>query len=283
MKSSISPVEWPELLAGYVLGDLTPEETAAVETYVATNPTAQQELQQLQAALFVVADTAPLSAISVDSSPATPAELESLARMRQQIVIPQPVVAPIVAKTRQSLKNRILPWLGWGLGSIATIAAAALGWQNYQLDRQLTLARQEIQQSGQQFNEKLQVAQQEIQSQQVLLKQSGNKLLAIDGIDAGGKSTGSLIMSPAMDTAVLALQKVPALPAGKVYRMWAVMGSDEMACADFVPDKSGQVFQKISVKEWQSAKTVVVTIESAKESPIPEGDAVMMGGEKIDL
>jgi anti-sigma-K factor RskA len=279
MKSSISPIEWSELLAGYVLGDLTAAETAAVEAYVADSPAAQQDLQQLRAALCLVAEAAPLSAISVDTAPATEAEVNSLARMRQQIVAPQPVAA----QTRLALKNRIWPWAGWGLGSIATIAAAILGWQNYQLDRQLTVARQEIQQSGKELTEKLIVAQQEIQNQQVLLRQSGNKLLAIDGIDAGGKSTGSLIMSPAMDTAVLALQKVPALPAGKVYRMWAVMGDDEMACADFVPDKSGQVFQKIAVKEWQSAKTVVVTIESAKESPIPEGDAVMMGGEKIDL
>jgi Anti-sigma-K factor rskA len=281
MKSSISPVEWSELIAGYVLGDLTPAETAAVETYVASNPTAQQELQQLQAAFSMVADSAPLSALSVDSSPATPAEIESLARMRQQIVVPQPVIT----QAHQPLQNRLLPWLGWGLGSIATIAAATLGWQNYQLDRQLTVARQEVQQQQaklQQSGQQLTVAQQEIQNQQVLLKQSGNKLLAIDSMD-GSKSTGSLIMSPAMNTAVLALQKVPALPVGKVYRMWAVMGADEMACADFVPDKSGQVFQKIAVNQWQSAKTVVVTIESVKESPIPEGNAVMMGGEKIDL
>ncbi len=279
MKSSILPVEWSELIAGYVLGDLTPAETAAAETYIASNPAAQQELKELQAALSMVAEIAPVAAISVASSPATSAELKILAQMRQQIVVPQTLATP----THQSLKNQILPWLGWGLGSIATMAAAALGWQNYQLDRQLTLARQEMQQSGKQFDEKLQVAQQEIQSQQVLLRQSGNKLLAINGMDAGGSSTGSLIMSPAMDTAVLALQKVPALPEGKVYRMWAVMGDDEMACADFVPDKSGQVFQKVSVKEWQSAKTVVVTIEAAKQSPMPEGDAVMMGGEEIDL
>jgi hypothetical protein len=30
-------------------------------------------------------------------------------------------------------------------------------------------------------------------------------------------------------------------------------------------------------------RAVQVTIESAKESPTPEGDAVMMGGEEIDL
>jgi Anti-sigma-K factor rskA len=277
MNSSISSVEWSEILAGYVLGDLTTAEITAVEAYLASSTAAQQELQKLRAALSLVTETAPLMAMSAAAAPATPAEIASLNRLRARIVSP---VAQPVARVS---KKRILPWLGWGLGAVSTMLAAAFGWQNYQLDRQLAVTRQEMQQSGKQLNEQLTVAQQEIQNQQVLLRQSGNKLLAIDGMDAGGKSTGSLVMSPAMNTAVLVLQKVPALPAGKVYRMWAVMGDEEMACADFVPDKSGQVFQKISVKEWESAKTVVVTIESAKESPIPEGDAVMMGGEKIDL
>ncbi len=280
MNSSISPTEWPELLAGYVLGNLTTTEMTAVEEHLASSVVAQQELQKLQAALSLVTDTAPLMAMSADVTPATAAELASLDRLRERVV--SSISAPIV----QVQKQPILSWLGWGLGAISAILAITLGWQNYQLDRQLTLARQEVQQQQtklQQSGQQLTVAQQEIQNQQVLLRQSGNKLLAIDGMDAGGKSTGSLVMSPAMDTAVLVLQKVPALPAGKVYRMWAVMGDNEMACADFIPDKSGQVFQKVSVKEWQSAKTVVVTIESAKQSPIPEGDAVMMGGEEIDL
>jgi anti-sigma factor RsiW len=277
MNSSTPPVEWSELLAGYVLGDLTPAEIATVEAYLTSSTAAQQELQKLQATLSLVTETAPLMALSTAANPATTAEIASLDRLRTRII--SPVAQPVGWVS----KKRILPWLGWGLGAVSTILAATFGWQNYQLDQQLAVARQEIQQSGKQLNEQITVAQQEIQHQQVLLRQSGNKLLAIDGMDAGGKSTGSLIMSPAMDTAVLVLQKVPALPAGKVYRMWAVMGDEEMACADFVPDKSGQVFQKISVKEWESAKTVVVTIESAKESPIPEGDAVMMGGEKIDL
>jgi Anti-sigma-K factor rskA len=280
MNSSISPTEWSELLAGYVLGNLTTAEITAVEEYLASSVMAQQELQKLQTAFSLVTDTAPLMVMSADVTPATVAELASLDRLRERVV--SPISAPIVPVQKQP----ILSWLGWGLGAISTILAATLGWQNYQLDRQLTVARQEVQQQQvklQQSGRQLTVAQQEIQNQQTLLRQSGNKLLAIDGMDAGGKSTGSLVMSPAMDAAVLVLQKVPALPAGKVYRMWAVMGVNEMACADFVPDKSGQVFQKVSVKEWQTAKTVVVTIESAKESPIPEGDAVMMGGEEIDL
>jgi hypothetical protein len=276
MNSPNSADEWSELLAGYVLGDLTTAEVAAVEKYLAGSEAAQQELKQLQIALSFLAVTDPV----IDTTPATATEIASLARLREQIV--SPVSLPIA----QSRKTRILSGIGWGLGAIATILAATLGWQNYQLNQQLTVAQQKIQtqqnllsQSGQQLT----ATQQELQSQQAILRQSGNKLLAIKGMDEGGKSTGSLVMSPAMDTAVLVLQKVPALPPGKVYRMWAMMGHDEMACADFVPDQAGQVFQKVSLKDWQTAKTVVVTIEPVKESPIPEGTAVMMGGEEIDL
>jgi hypothetical protein len=273
MNSPLSPVEWSELLAGYVLGDLITAEIAAVEAYLASSVAAQQELQELRAAVSLVTDTAPFMAMSAAVAPATAAERASLDHLREHIVA---LATQPFTPTR---KKQIMPWLGWGLSTISTILAATFGWQNFQLDRQLAVAHQEIQQSGQQLT----VAQQEIQNQQVLLKQSGNKLLAIDGIDTDSESTGSLVMSPAMDTAVLVLQKVPALPTGKVYRMWAVMGDEEMACADFVPDKSGQVFQKIAVKEWGAAQTVVVTIESVKESSIPEGDAVMRGGNKIDL
>jgi Anti-sigma-K factor rskA len=276
MNSPNSADEWSELLAGYVLGDLTTAEIAAVEEYLAGSEAAQQELQQLQIALSFLAVTNPV----IDTAPATVTEIASLARLREQIV--SPVSLPIA----QPRKTRILSGIGWGLGAIATILAATLGWQNYQLNQQLTVAQQKIQnqqnllsQSGQQLT----ATQQELQSQQAILRQSGNKLLAIKGMDGGGKSTGSLVMSPAMDTAVLVLQKVPALPPGKVYRMWAMIGHDEMACADFVPDQAGQVFQKVSLKDWQTAKTVVVTIEPVKESPIPEGTAVMMGGEEIDL
>jgi Anti-sigma-K factor rskA len=276
MNSSQSADEWSELLAGYVLGDLTASETVAVEQYLAGSEVAQQELKLLQATLSLMAITDPV----IDHAPATAIEIDRLAHLRERIV--QPVSSTIT----QPRRNQILSRVGWGIGAIATVVAATLGWQNYQLNQQLTMAQQKIQnqqtllsQSGQQLT----VAQQELQSQQALLRQSGNKLLAIKGMDAGGQSTGSLVMSPVMDTAVLVLQKVPALPAGKVYRMWAMMGNEEMACADFVPDQAGQVFQKISVKDWQTAKTVIVTIEAAKASPIAEGEAVMMGGEEIDL
>jgi hypothetical protein len=282
MKPTLSADDWSELLAGYVLGDLNPAEIAAVEEYLTNSTAAQQELQQLQMALSLVNATASMTTLDADPSPATASEQASLDRLRP-IIIDSSKSSPVVIKTRQ---NKIVPWIGWGLSSVATICATIFGWQNYQLDRQLSIAQQKLQDQQVQLSQsgkQLTVAHQEMQSQQALLMQSGNKLLAINGMDAGRKSTGSLVMSPATNTAVLVLQKVPALPVGKVYRMWAVIDGEDMACGDFLPDKFGQVFKKTSVKDWQRAKTVVITIESAKESPIPVGDAVMMGGEKINL
>jgi hypothetical protein len=265
---SRSAENWSELLAGYVLGDLTPAEMTAVEEHLATHPDAQIELHELQNTLAIV----PLGLIG---------ETAELPRsLREQILQSvQPVIAPINAPV--PTQRRLLKLL-WAAGALAiTGLIGGLGWHSYRLDQQLQVANQEI------TNQQSLLAQQAIKNQQDLLAQSGNRLLPVASIDAQGEytsgTTGSLIMSPKMNKAVLVLQKVPALPAGKVYRMWAMLGKDEMACADFVPDRQGQVLKTIVVKDWDKAKTVVITIESAKESPIAEGEAVMMGGEKIDL
>jgi hypothetical protein len=89
-------------------------------------------------------------------------------------------------------------------------------------------------------------------------------------------------MSPASGQAVLALQKVPKLPPGKIYRIWAILENNEMACGDFTPDAQGQVFMKLPLTKWSKAKTVMVTIElpTAKGADGPE---VMVGGDTTDL
>jgi Anti-sigma-K factor rskA len=263
---------WSELLAGYVLGELTPAEIIAVEEYLATDPAAQAELSQLQNTLALV----PMG-LTGDA-------MEPPAQLRDRILlIGQPAINNATAPRRRQLL--------WVIGTAMIAAMSGLGWNNYRLDQQLQLAKQEIsnqQATFAQTKNRLQLAQQEVNNQQAMLAQADNRLLSIASIDADGEytsrgTTGSLVMSPKVNKAVLALQKVPMLPAGKVYRMWAIMDDEEMACADFVPDQQGQVSQTVAVKEWSKAKTVVITIEAAKESPIAEGEAVMMGGDKIAL
>jgi hypothetical protein len=265
---------WSELLAGYVLGDLTPTEITTVEEYLAVHPDAQVELQQLQNTLAI---------IPVDLLGETARPPEALRDRILQSTQPAQVLVQTKATTRRSIK------LLWAVAVLAIAGLiGGLSWHSYQLNKQLQVAQQELQLAQQKItNQQSQLAQQATKNQQELLAQAGNRLLPVASIDADGEytsgTTGSLVMSPQMNKAVLVLQKVPALPSGKVYRMWAMLGEEEMACADFVPDRQGQVLKTISLKDWEKSKTVVITIESAKESPIAEGEAVMMGGEKIDL
>ena len=65
---------------------------------------------------------------------------------------------------------------------------------------------------------------------------------------------GSLVMVPQKSSAVLTLQQIPALPQGRVYRMWAIMGDEEMACADFLPDAEGKVLMQIPLDRWENAR-----------------------------
>lgn len=238
---------WPELLAGYVLENLSPTETALVTEYLATHPEAQAELQQLQATLALM----PMALPAANPAPALKKRLLEAASPR----IP----------SRQ--KNGSTIWFVVAITGLAAAAIAGLGWQNYRITQELASTKQEL------------------RHQQAMLMQPSNRLFAMKGIDSNQSSVGSLILVPASSKAVLALQKVPPLPRGKVYRMWAYVKDQEkeIACADFRPDRSGQVSQYLPLDKWQNVTTVVVTIEPEKESPEAEGTAVMMGGEEVSL
>jgi Anti-sigma-K factor rskA len=228
-----------ELLAGYLLGDLTPVEMTAVEELLVTDPAAQRELQELQ-------DLWQLLPLSL---PAT--------------ALPSPQLRDRIVQAAQPPRRSRKIWM-MGLAAVAMTAIGGLGWQNHQLQQQLALAKQEM------------------NSQVALLHQAGNRLLPIKAMDRTSAVTGSLVMSPASGLAVLALRQVPTLPAGKVYRIWAMLENGEMACGDFTPDPQGQVFMKMPLTKWSKAKTVMVTIE-LPQSKGAEGPEVMVGGDTTNL
>jgi anti-sigma-K factor RskA len=242
-----TPTPWPELLAGYVLGDLSPSEVALLEEYLATHPEAQSELEHLQTTLNLMPLALPAS------SPAS--------ELKQRLM---QAAQPSAASSSQKR------WVG-GFGAVVTALAATaiagLGWQNYRLTQELASSRQDW------------------QRQQAMLMQPSNRLLAIKGLDASQPSVGSLILVPASSQAMLTLKQVPPLPPGKVYRMWAYLKDQEqeIACANFRPDRSGYVSQLLSLEKWQKVTTVIVTIETEQESPEALGEAVMMGSEEVEI
>jgi Anti-sigma-K factor rskA len=250
----------PELLAGYVLGDLTPSEIALVEAYLTAHPEQQAEVARLMLPLDLLSLTLPAN--------------EPPASLRQQIIQVATAETNVISNPiRTSAVKSRQPWR-FSTGKAASKIAAGLGllllsglgWNNYRLSHELATVKQDLKTA--------QIARsspkdRDAQSVVSLLQQPNNRFLSLKNM-AGktGMGMGSLVMVPNKSAAVLVLQQIKPLPPGQVYRVWAIMGDEEMSCADFLPDAEGKVLMQISLKRWEKAKKVMITIEQkdAKEA-----------------
>ncbi|WP_310483761.1 anti-sigma factor [Chamaesiphon sp. VAR_48_metabat_403] len=247
-----------ELLAGYVLGDLTPDEAAVVEEYLAAHPEEQAEVASLMLSLDLLPLTLPTN---------NPPPL-----LRQQII--QTATAEAVAITppvTRSIVPRFPRWKSLVAG-LGLVLIAGLGWNSYRLSHELAAVKQDLKTA--------QIAQnpqryQQYQSVVSLLPQPNNRYFSLKNMQ-GKSGMGSLVMVPNKSVAVLVLQKVAPLPPGQVYRVWAIVGDEEMDCAHFIPDGDGKVLMQIPLKSWEKADKITITIER-KEATEPEGEIAIEG------
>lgn len=256
-----------EWLAGYVLGDLSPEEVAQVEQRIAADPALAQDVDDLRATLSLMALAAP----AVDP----PVGLRD--RLFHQInegAAPQSTPAAAGTPTHQEAPARNTVVRGrfpltkalWGAaGSIAAVLVAGLGISNYQLQQEVASLRSEFQ---------------DYQETVAMLQQPNNRMLSLQPVADTMSSSGSLVIVPNSDQAVLTLQNLEMPPEGMVYRMWAFVDGEKVDCADFVPDASGEVLMQIPLGPWGDASSVVVNIEPAEED-MPEDGTMVLTGESL--
>lgn len=272
MESAEHPHELQELLAGYALGNLSPEESIRVQELLKINPEAAVELERLQSILAIT----PLSLPEIAPSP----------QLEQRILR----AAQTAHSSHRKRRHKRLSWRWIAAGSAAAIAAS-LGFEVYRLrhnfamaqvenqalQEQLAVAKTEIEQIRQ--NELASTRQELSRYQEAinLLRQPNSRYLAMKGMEPDVPSTGSLVISVQMDAAVLTLRNVPVLPESQTYRMWAIVNDQKVACGDFVPNASGDVFVQLPVDEWGETPEVVITIEPEDAISEPVGDMVIVG------
>ena len=245
-----------ELLAGYVLGDLTPDEVAVVEEYLAAHPEEQAEVASLMLSL----DLLPLTLPSNNPPPV----------LRQQII--QIATVEAVAITPPVARSSVPRFPRWKslVAGLGVSIIAGLGWNSYRLSHELAAVKQDLKTAKIAQN-----SQQRYQSVVSLLPQPNNRYFSLKNMQ-GKSGMGSLVMVPNKSVAVLVLQKVAPLPPGQVYRVWAIMGEEELDCAHFIPDGDGKVLMQIPLKSWEKADKITITIER-KEATEPEGEIAIEG------
>jgi anti-sigma-K factor RskA len=292
MQPSELPPNWESLITGYVLSDLSSEEATLVKQYLETYPELATEVESLQATLALF----PLSLPETKPSERLRSQiLETAAKDLSTTVETSPISSPSpplptpLATSRGTRPTQWLlsplpsskPWLKIaGITAIGLIAS--LGFLNYRLHKKLATAETDL--SNYRLQAELSKTQQELSRYQEalsVLKQPNNRLLAIKSITPDISSSGSLVIAPNSEAAILTLKNLPDLPEDKVYRLWAFVDGKKVKCAKFNPDSQGKVLQKIPLQKWGSTTEVFITIEPKEGFELPVGETVMKGSRAI--
>ncbi|MBD1911380.1 MULTISPECIES: anti-sigma factor [unclassified Leptolyngbya] len=275
-----------ELLAGYVLGDLTPDEQATVEQYLAQDSQAIAQVEQLRstlALLSMAASAASLPTAEADSAPIAPDDrmfqdaqpgslphlpLESAASLstpeadRPPAALRDRILQAATPEPQRARPRRLGDRQLWSIGGIAAFVLLGLGLGNYRLQQELMASRQKVQ---------------EYEGAIAILQQPQNRLLNLQPVSQTQSPTGSLVLAPHGNVAMLTLQNLKPLPSGMVYRMWAFATTGEkFDCATFTPDASGQVLLKLTMNPyWAEATTVVINIEPLQSTATMKPERVL--------
>ncbi len=239
MTGSISSEQLQLLLAGYVLYDLSPEESATLSELLVANPALQQDIDQLQQVLEIAYD-----ADSV--SPPTHLRMALLQTAAQSVDGAEAVSAPVAALGRRPRR--------WGRiwGATAAALMAGLSLSNLMLWRTLQLERAD---------------------------QPDETLTIALGAPEGGASSGQaqVVINPNTLAGSLTVENLPPLEPGAVYVLWTVVDPNATVTVDqknailttvFTVDEQGQVSQPIDLppvyrRDRNLVRAVAITKESA--------------------
>jgi len=245
MTRSTHPTNPTDLVAGYVLNDLSPEESDRLNQALAATPTLHAEIASFTEAFSLLPYDMPIV------EPSTHLKSKIFNAVTQSIgqsapTRPQPPTAHVVSVTSAPRRN----WKRWYPAistSIAAIALATIGLNQIQIRRQSqqTIA---LQQQVEATNTELTRLRSELQANQgtiALLSQSYTRAYSLIGVTSSPQNSrraaARLFAKPGDRNVTLVAQALPKLPINQIYRLWAVATPSvaPMYCGQFRQDDSG--------------------------------------------
>lgn len=243
----------PSLFAAYALHALSPEETAAVEEYLATHAEAADEVTALKEAAAML----PYSVPPIAPSPRLRLRLmadvyrEALAETDQKPDAARPI--PIERARARRREGMIWPFAA----VILLVLTLGFGGWAASLNRDLGSKEQVI----------------ATQSSAISAAGTTKSLLATL---PGAPAHGELLRLANNQAAVLTIAGLPALANGKVYEVWFVAGTTPVGAGLFSPNPDGS-WSGLVRGDVTSAQAIAISIEPSGGSPAPTGDIVAKG------
>jgi anti-sigma-K factor RskA len=249
MTGPLLPEQLEELMAGYVLGNLSSEEAEELKQLLTEHPELATQVHHLQEVLEVMPYGLPEVAVP-----------QHLRQTILETAAADPIASEnpnLVSRARQ--KSSPLLW-SYLISSVAAILALAFGLDNYRLRQQVTTTQALI------------AKQKDVIA---MLQQPNTHLVSLKGMEPASTASGSIIMTPGEPKAVLIVQNLPVLPKGQFYQLWSVVNEEKISWGQFNTSKQGTVFVKLSMPSNPKVTALVVTVEGAPVSKSPEGLMVM--------
>ncbi len=261
------PHEWEELLAGYVLGDLDPEEVVEMHKIILEHPEIVTKIDHFQETLAMLplglSQTYPSKNLRDRiAAQAIPITVENLLTdsLDPSINSLNDLLVPI---NRSPRRRNLWKLATIGLSSIGAIALIAIGFDNYQMRQQIATNQIELQKH---------------RATIAMLQGSDNRMISLKGMGAIPTASGSVMIAPTEKTAMISIQNLRPIPQDNSYRLWAIVDGKKVDCAQFRPDDQGKVFVKVPLgNALKQTTTLIITIEPNKDMPEPTGEMVMKG------
>ena len=242
MAEPLLPERLEELMAGYALGNLSPEEAEALQRLLAENPQHSTQMHGLQEVLELMPYALP--------------ETNPPKHLRSAIV---EAAATGIKRDAMPARRSTITWSKIA-GSVAAILVLALGLDDYLTRQQLNTIQ-------------AQVAQQK--DVIAMLQDSNTHLVSLKGMDRAAAASGSIVMTPGEPKAVLILQNLPVLPEGQFYQLWAVINQKKIPTGQFNASSQGTVLVKFPLPSGSRVTALVVTLEASPAPVRPDGPMVM--------
>ncbi len=224
-----------ELMAGYVLGNLSSEEAEELQQLLTIQPQKIQDLEELKETLAMMSYSLP----AVEPPPQLwDSIIESIERDRQP-------------KSTQKFQKQFSLISYQIASSIAALLVITLGFNNYQLRQNFIAAKAEV------------TYQKDVVA---MLQNPETHLVSLKGMDMAAKASGRIIMTPGEPKSVLILQNLPVLSSGKYYQLWSIVNGKKVASGQFNANQNGTVLVKLPTPSASDVTGLMITLEAVSNS-----------------